>query len=539
MKQFVGKAVNQGVAIGSIHILHKQQYEISEECIRDTKSECLRFEVARKTATTQVQEMYCQALEDGSMESAAILQAQLVILEDEEYLRAVLEKIETEYKNAEYAVYKTGEEYVQAFLQLEDTYVRARAADVKDITDRLIKCLQKSGMVKHELTRPVIVVAEDLAPSEAILLDKSKILAIATSRGSVHSHTAILAKTMNIPAVVEMDVDLSALSTGMEAIVDGFSGEFIVEPDEWQKAHVKREFAENQKQNEKLQELIGKDTVTLSGKRIALMANAGSMEDVEAAIQNDAAGIGLLRSEFLYLGKEREPTEEEQFVIYKRALELMKGNPVVIRTLDIGADKKPDYIELEKEENPAMGFRAIRVCLQKPEIIKTQLRALYRASVYGNLSIMYPMVISAKEIEEVLTIAKQVKEELASENIPYKEVKSGIMIETPAAAIISDELSGLVDFFSIGTNDLTQYTLAIDRQNGRLDSIYDPYHKAVLRMIQLVKENAHKAGISVGICGELAADFELTKWFVEIGLDELSVTPASILKLRQKIREMP
>ena len=538
MKQFMGKAVNQGVAIGSIHILHKQQYEISEECIQDAKSECSRFDVAREAATAQLQEMYRKANEDGGIESSAILQAQLVMLEDEEYLGAVLKKIDKECKNAEYAVYKTGEEYVQAFLQLEDTYVRARAADVKDITDRLIKCLQKSGIVKHELTHPVILVAEDLTPSEAISIDKSKILAIATSRGSVHSHTAILAKTMNIPAVVETGVDFSMLNTGMEAIVDGFSGEFIVEPDEWQKAHVRREFAESQKQNEKLLELIGKDTVTLSGKRIALMANAGSMEDVETAIQNDAAGIGLLRSEFLYLGKESAPTEEEQFAIYKQALELMKDKPVVIRTLDIGADKKPDYIELEKEENPAMGFRAIRVCLQKPEIIRTQLRALYRASVYGNLSIMYPMVISAKEIEEVLAIAKQVKEELSAEKIPYKEVKSGIMIETPAAAIISDELSGLVDFFSIGTNDLTQYTLAIDRQNGRLDSIYDPYHKAVLRMIQMVTEHAHKAGISVGICGELATDSKLTEWFIHIGLDELSVTPASILKLRQRIREM-
>lgn len=538
MKQFMGKAVNQGVVIGSIHILHKQQYEISEEYVQDTKSERRRFEAAKDKAAAQLQEMYRKAKEDGSMESAAILQAQLVMLEDEEYHLAVLEKIDKECKNAEYAVYKTGEEYVQVFLKLEDTYVRARAADVKDVTDRLIECLQKSGMVKHELTHPVILVAEELTPSEAISLDKSKILAIATSRGSVHSHTAILAKTMNIPAVVETGVDFSMLNTGMEAIVDGFSGEFIVEPDEWQKAHVRREFAENQKQNEKLLELIGKDTVTLSGKRIALMANAGSMEDVETAIQNDAAGIGLLRSEFLYLGKESAPTEEEQFAVYKQALELMEDKPVVIRTLDIGADKKPDYIELEKEENPAMGFRAIRVCLQKPEIIRTQLRALYRASVYGNLSIMYPMVISAKEIEEVLAIAKQVKEELSAENIPYKEVKSGIMIETPAAAIISDELSGLVDFFSIGTNDLTQYTLAIDRQNGRLDSIYDPYHKAVLRMIQMVTEHAHKAGISVGICGELATDSKLTEWFIDIGLDELSVTPASILKLRQRIREM-
>ncbi len=537
MKQFMGKAVNQGVAIGSIHILHKQQYETNEECVQDTKAEISRFMQAKEMAAAQVQEMYSQTYGNGSVESAAILQAQLVMLEDEEYLGAVCKKIEQEAKNAEFAVYKTGEEYARMFLALEDAYVRARAADVGDITERLIGCMQKNGMTKEEFIHPVILVAEDLSPSEAISLDKSKILAIATSRGSVHSHTAILAKTMNIPAVVETDVDLAILHAGEEAIVDGFSGEFIIMPDEWQKAHVRREFAESQKQTEKLQELIGKDTVTRSGKRIALMANAGSMDDVKSAIQNDAEGIGLLRSEFLYLGKENAPTEEEQFLLYKQILKSMKDKTVVIRTLDIGADKKPDYIELEKEENPAMGFRAIRVCLQKPEIIRTQLRALYRASVYGNLSIMYPMVISAKEIEEVLAIAKEVKEELAAENIPYKEVKSGIMIETPAAAIICDELAPLVDFFSIGTNDLTQYTLAIDRQNGRLDAIYDPYHKAVLRMIQTVVQQGHKAGIPVGICGELAADTKLTEWFMEIGLDELSVTPASILKLRQIIRE--
>jgi len=436
-------------------------------------------------------------------------------------------------------VFLAGEDFSQSLENLEDVYLRERAIDVRDITARLLKCMSDEADELKVLCEPVILMAEDLTPSETIAFDKGKLLAIVTAQGSVNSHTAILARTMGIPAIVDTGMELKNLVTGMEAIVNAYTGEVIIEPSAEQIEEAKRQTAIESKEQKALQELIGKEDVTRSGKKLTLCANAGNMEDLEAAICNDAAGIGLLRSEFLYLGRSSMPSEEEQFSVYKQALESADGKKVVVRTLDIGADKTPDYIDLEKEENPAMGFRAIRLCLQEEEILRTQLRALYRASVYGKLAVMYPMITSIEEVKKIQDISRQIKEELKQENIPYADIEEGIMIETPAAALISDELAKMVDFFSIGTNDLTQYTLAIDRQNGKLDSFYDAHHKAVLRMIELITQNAHNAGIPVGICGELASDAELTQWFVNIGVDELSVVPAYILKMRQVIRNLP
>jgi len=538
MKQFKGKAAYRGIALGTIHILKKQQYEIKPETVQDVENEWGRFLHAEKTAYTQLQDLFKLAEDNGNAEGAAIVQAQQVMLQDEEFIKSVEKNIKQYSFSAEYAVFLTGKEYTEILSGLEDEYTKARAGDVKDIAERLMKCLYHKNSEIAAVGEPVIVVAEDLTPSETIRMDKNKVLAFVTRRGSVNSHVAILAKTMNIPALVGTDIDISLLKTGMEAIVDGFTGEFIVEPEEWQKEHVKRELTESKKQQEKLQELIGKKNITLSGKKIAVFANAGSIEDIQSAMLNDAGGIGLFRSELLYIGKDRLPTEEEQFLLYKQAAELVNGKKIIIRTLDIGADKTVPYLRQEYEENPALGCRAIRMCLLQPEILKTQLRALYRAAVYGNISIMYPMITSVKEVKEIQKLSAQVKEELKAENIPYKEVNEGIMIETPAAALISDELAGMVDFFSVGTNDLAQYTTAIDRQNEKLDSFYEPYHKAVLKLIEYVVEQGHKAGILVGICGEMAADTKLTQWFVEIGVDELSTAPLSILELRRKIRSL-
>lgn len=538
MKQFKGKAAYRGIALGAIHILKKQQYEIKPEMVQDTQAEWERFIKAGGMAYTQLQDLYEVVVNSGNEEGAAIVQAQQMMLWDEEFRKSVDENIKKHFFSAEYAVFLTGKEFSEALNHAEDEYTRARAADVKDITERLIKCLYNRSCEITTFDTPVIVVAEDLTPSETIRMDKNKVLAIVTRRGSINSHVAILAKNMNIPALVGTDMDISVLETGMEAIVDGFTGEFIVEPDEWQKEHVKRELAESKKQWEKLQELIGKENITLSGKKIAVFANAGSIEDIQSAMKNDAQGVGLFRSELLYIGKDRLPTEEEQFKLYKQAVELVNGKKIIIRTLDIGADKPMPYLQQEQEENPALGCRAIRMCLLQPEILKTQLRALYRAAVYGDISIMYPMIISVEEVKNIQKLAVTVKEELTAEKIPYKEVKEGIMIETPAAALISDELAGMVDFFSIGTNDLAQYTLAIDRQNEKLDTFYEPYHKAVLKLIEYVVKQGHKAGIPVGICGEMAADTRLTQWFLEIGVDELSTAPLSILELRRKIRSL-
>lgn len=539
MRKINGKTVYEGIAIGKLYVRHGQNVHVVKRDIQSIKEEWEKVQAAKEKALQELSALLGKAQAENSKSSMDIIRAQIVMLEDEEYYKTIRHNIESNNCNAEYAVFMAGEEFSYAMESLDDFYLRERAIDVRDITARLLKGMHTDVAGVEDFAEPVILIANDLSPSETIAFDKNKLLAIVTVHGSVNSHTAILARTMGIPALVETGINLDEMTSGTHAIVNGFTGELILEPDTEQIETAGKQAEKEQKLRNVLQELIGKEDITKSGKKLTLFANAGNMEDVEAAIQNDAGGIGLLRSEFLYLGRSTMPSEEEQFAIYKQVLEMMDGKKVVVRTLDIGADKTPEYIRLEKEENPAMGFRAIRLCLQEEYILKMQLRALYRASVFGNLSIMYPMIISVKEIEAIQRIRDQVKRELDEENIPYKTVKEGIMIETPAAALISDELAGLVDFLSIGTNDLTQYTLAIDRQNGKMDSFYDAHHKAVLRMIQIVVENAHKAGKKVGICGELAADSELTNWFIKIGVDELSVVPAYILKMRQGIRQLP
>ena len=424
------------------------------------------------------------------------------------------------------------------FASMDDDYMRARAADIKDISKRLVQNLSGQSAEGMDLDEPVIVVADDLSPSETVQMDKEKILAFVTVHGSANSHTAILARMMNIPALIGVDMDLEAMRTGMEAAVDGFTGEFFVAPTGEIKETIQKKIAEEKEKQRLLQELKGKENVTKSGRQINLYANIGSVADMGYVLENDAGGIGLFRSEFLYIGRNELPGEEEQFQAYKQAVQNMAGKKVIIRTLDIGADKQADYLNIEKEENPALGYRAIRICLAQPEIFKTQLRALFRASAYGNLSIMYPMITSTEEVEQIQAIVQEVKEELKTDGIPYNDVEEGIMIETPAAVMISDELAKMVDFFSIGTNDLTQYTLAIDRQNEKLDRFYNPHHKAILKMIQMVVDSAHQEGKWAGICGELGADLELTETFVRMGVDELSVAPSMILKLRKIIREM-
>ena len=538
MEKRKGKAVYQGIALGKIHILKKQEYEIKKETIQDVEAELLRVAEAKETANKELQALYDKALEEVGEENAAIIQIQQMMLEDDDYQDAIEDKIRSWQVNAEYAVSETGAEFAQIFATMDDTYMKERSADVKDITKRIVKCLLDDSEGATDFTEPVIIVADDLSPSETVVLDKSKILAFATVHGSTNSHTAILARTMNIPALIGVDMNISEMSSGMEAVVDGFNEEFIIEPDEEVKKETLLRIKEEDQKRFLLEELKGKETITLGGRKIKLYANIGSIEDVKYALTSDAEGIGLFRSEFLYIGRDSLPDEEEQFNIYKQAAEEMGGRKVIIRTLDIGADKQADYLHIDKEENPALGYRAIRICLTDTSIFKTQLRALYRAAVYGNISIMYPMIISVEEVEAIRKISQEVKEELKAENIPYKDVEEGIMIETPAAAMISDELAEMVDFFSIGTNDLTQYTLAIDRQNAKLDAFYNPHHKAVLKFIKLVTDNAHKAGKWVGICGELGADTELTETFVKMGIDELSVAPAAVLKIRQIIRQM-
>ena len=537
MNRLKGKAVYKGVALGKIHILQKQEYEIKKEQIQDTEAELARVLSAKEKATRELQELHDKALEEVGEDGAEIVQIQLFMLEDEDYQESIEEKIKSQHMNAEYAVWETGTEFAEVFATMDNDYMKERASDVKDITKRIVRHLCNMDSA-DDLTEPVIIVADDLSPSETVVLDKSKILAFVTVHGATNSHTAILARTMNIPALIGVDMDLSTMVSGMEAAVDGFAEEFVLEPDEGIKNEISARIEEEKKKKALLCELKGKETVTLSGKKINLYANIGCTEDLKYVKENDAEGIGLFRSEFLYIGKEQLPGEEEQFRIYKKAAEEMGGKKVIIRTLDIGADKQADYLDLGKEENPALGYRAIRICLTRKDIFKTQLRALYRAAVYGNISIMYPMIISTEEVEAIQQISAEVKEELKAENIPYKDVEEGIMIETPAAAMISDELAKMVDFFSIGTNDLTQYTRAIDRQNEQLDTFYNPHHKAVLRFIQLVVENAHKEGKWAGICGELGADTELTETFVKMGVDELSVAPGAVLKIRQIIRQI-
>ena len=538
MQTYRGKSVFGGVAVGKICVYQKGEQTVKRTKIENTEQEKARFNAAVQESIRQLGELYEKAVKEVGEANAAIFEIHQIMLEDEDYLDAVQNIIDTQEVNAEYAVAVTGDNFAQMFAAMEDEYMRGRAADVKDISERIVRVLSGGAGQGIHTDEPVIILADDLAPSETVQLEKDKVLSFVTVHGSVNSHTAILARTMSIPALIGTDVALDETVDGKFAIVDGTNGVLYVEPDEETLETMRRRQREEQEKKELLQTLKGRETVTLDGKKIRLYANIGNSKDLASVIQNDAAGIGLFRSEFLYLEKETFPTEEEQFQVYKQVAETMAGKPVIIRTLDIGADKQCDYFELKKEENPAMGCRAIRICLTQPDIFKTQLRALLRAAVYGNLSIMYPMITSTEEVKKIYEIVAEVEAELKEQEIQYKLPEQGIMIETPAAAIISDKLAEMVDFFSIGTNDLTQYTLALDRQNAKLDDFYNPHHEAILRMIQMVVDNAHKCGKWAGICGELGADATLTEQFVRMGVDELSVAPSMILKLRKIVREM-
>ena len=538
MKSVKAKSVYKGIAFGKIHVLRKHEYTVKRTKVEDTEAEVHRVQQAISMASEQLQKLYEKAVKEVGENSAAIFEVHQMMLEDDDYIESIKNIIRTQQVNGAYAVALTGDNFSEMFASMDDEYMKARAADVKDISERVVRCLCGEEEEGNDFKEPVILVADDLAPSETVTLDKQKILAFVTIHGSTNSHTAILARTMNIPALIGADLNLEDLHSGVEAIVDSFQGEFILEPTEEMKQSAREQIEAEQEKQRLLQQLKGKENVTLSGKRIHIYANIGSVGDLGYALENDAGGVGLFRSEFLYIGRDQLPSEEEQFSIYKQVAQNMAGKKVIIRTLDIGADKQADYLQLGKEENPALGYRAIRICLTQKDIFKTQLRALYRAAVYGNISIMYPMIISTEEVEQIKQITKEVKEELSEQGIPYKDVEEGIMIETPAAVMISDELAKMVDFFSIGTNDLTQYTLAIDRQNEKLDAFYNSHHKAILKMIQIATDNAHKEGIWIGICGELGADPELTETFLNMGIDELSVAPSSILKLRKLIREL-
>nr|WP_317378995.1 phosphoenolpyruvate--protein phosphotransferase [uncultured Faecalimonas sp.] len=538
MECLKGKSVYKGIALGKISVLKKDDYVVKRVKVEDTEAELQRVKEAVAVSQKQLEKLYEKAVKEVGEASAAIFEVHQMMLEDEDYNESIENIISTQQVNAEYAVASTGDNFSQMFASMDDDYMRARAADIKDISNRLVKNLSGQDADGIDLDEPVIVVADDLSPSETVQMDKEKILAFVTVHGSANSHTAILARMMNIPALIGVDMDLEALHTGTEAAVDGFTGEFFVDPSEEVKESIQRKLAGEKEKQELLQQLKGKENITKSGRKIHLYANIGSVADMGYVLENDAGGIGLFRSEFLYIGRNELPGEEEQFQAYKQAVQNMAGKKVIIRTLDIGADKQADYLNIEKEENPALGYRAIRICLTQPEIFKTQLRALFRASAYGNLAIMYPMITSTEEVEQIKAIVQEVKAELKADAIPYQDVEEGVMIETPAAVMISDELAKMVDFFSIGTNDLTQYTLAIDRQNEKLDRFYNPHHKAILKMIQMVVDNAHQEGKWAGICGELGADPELTETFVKMGVDELSVAPSMILKLRKIIREM-
>ncbi len=538
MKHLSGKSVYKGVALGKISVLKKENYVVKRVKIENSDEEVNRVKVAREKSQEQLQRLYEKALKEVGEASAAIFEVHQMMLDDDDYNESIENIIRTQEVNAEYAVASTGDNFSEMFASMDDDYMRARAADIKDISERLVRNLSGQNNMDTELEEPVIIVADDLTPSETVQMDKEKILAFVTVHGSTNSHTAILARMMNIPALIGVDMNLDEISSGACAVVDGFTGAFILDPDEKTQKEAKVKIAEEEEKKNLLLKLKGKENITKSGKKINIYANIGSVGDMGYVLENDAGGIGLFRSEFLYIGRNELPTEEEQFQAYKQVVQNMAGKKVIIRTLDIGADKQADYLHLEKEENPALGYRAIRICLSQPEIFKVQLRALLRASTYGTLSIMYPMITSVEEVMRIKEIVKEVKSELEASDIPYKDVEEGIMIETPAAAFISDDLAKLVDFFSIGTNDLTQYTLAIDRQNDKLEAFYNPHHKAILKMIKMVVDHAHAAGKWVGICGELGADTELTETFVNMGVDELSVAPSMILKLRKIVREM-
>jgi len=533
-----GKSVFGGIAIGKLSVYGKKDNQVKRTKIEDTEAEVTRFTSAREKAKEQLSGLYEKALKEVGEVNAMIFEVHKMMLDDLDYIESITNMIRSQEVNAEFATATTGDNFAGMFAAMEDEYMRERAADVRDISNRVIAVLQGTSEGKEIGEEPVILLAEDLAPSETVQLDKSKVLSFVTRKGSTNSHTAILARTMNIPALIGVDLEKSEEMDGKWGIVDGYKGVLYVEPDKKILSKYEKLKEEDEQKKRLLQELKGKENVTLDGKKINLYANIGSVADVANVLANDAGGIGLFRSEFLFLESEDFPTEETQFSAYKTVAENMAGKKVIIRTLDIGADKQVDYFGLEKEENPAMGYRAIRICLDRKEIFKTQLRAIYRASYYGTISIMFPMIISVQEVKEIKEIIKQVKAELDQENLPYKDVEIGIMIETPAAVMISDLLAKEVDFFSIGTNDLTQYTLAIDRQNPKLDNIYDSHHEAVLRMLKMVVENGHKEGCWVGICGELGADTTLTETFLKMGFDELSVTPSMILRVRDKIRSV-
>lgn len=538
MQYFQGKSVYKGIVMGPVAVLKKNDYQVKRARIEDPEAEVKRVEEAVEVSKKQLGRLYDKAVREVGEASAAIFEVHQMMLEDEDYLESMQNMIRTELVNAEYAAAATGDNFAEMFAAMDDEYMKARSADVKDISERLVRNLSGEGDNDLSSIEPSIIVADDLSPSETVQMDKEKILAFVTVHGSTNSHTAILARMMNIPALIGVPMDLNSLKTGMTAVVDGFSGQVIFEPEEGVQKETEKRMQEEAEKQKLLEELKGKENVTPDGRKINIYANIGSVGDLGYVMENDAGGIGLFRSEFLYLGRNDFPTEEEQFQAYKQAVQTMAGKKVIIRTLDIGADKQVDYFNLGKEENPALGYRAIRICLKQPKIFKAQLRALFRAAVYGNLSVMYPMITSTEEVEKIYAIVAEVEEELKAQEVQYKIPEQGIMIETPAAVMMSDRLAEMVDFFSIGTNDLTQYTLAIDRQNEQLDDFYNPHHEAVLRMIRMVVENAHKCEKWAGICGELGADLTLTEQFVRMGVDELSVAPSMILKLRKIVREM-
>ena len=537
MEVYQGKSVFGGIAIGRISVHKKDEQQVKRVRIEDSEQEILRYRQAKQTAMEQLQGLYQKALKEVGEANAAIFEIHQMMLEDDDYNESVENIIRMQQVNAEYAVASTGGNFAQIFSAMDDDYMRARSADVKDISERVLSVLGGRATGIAASGEPVIIVADDLAPSETVQLNKDLVLSFVTVHGSVNSHTAILARTMSIPALIGTAIPLTDDIDGKVGIVDGKNGCIYVDPDEDTLGRMQQLKLEEQEKKELLQTLKGRENITIDGKKIMLYANIGNSKDLAAVLQNDAGGIGLFRSEFIYLERDTFPTEEEQFQIYRTVAETMAGKPVIIRTLDIGADKKCDYFEMEPEENPAMGCRAIRICLTRPEIFKTQLRALFRASAFGNISIMYPMIISVDELRKIKTIVAEIRQELTEQGVTFGEPKQGIMIETPAAVMMSEELAKEVDFFSIGTNDLTQYTLAIDRQNPKLDAFYDPHHPAVLRKIQMVVENAHKAGIWAGICGELGADTTLTRRFLAMGVDELSMSPGSILPVRKIILE--
>ena len=538
MQVYNGKSVFGGIAIGKISVYQKGEQQVKRVKIADADAEMERYADAKDAAVEQLQKLYDKALKEVGEANAAIFEIHQMMLDDDDYNESVENIIRTQMVNAEYAVAATADNFAQMFASMDDDYMKERAADVKDISERLLAILHGTDSNKVDTNEPVIIVADDLAPSETVQLDKDMVLSFVTVHGSLNSHTAILARTMAIPALIGTEaLPLDASVDGKLGIVDGFNGKIYVDPDENILTEMKAKQQEDLEKKQLLQTLKGKENITLDGQKVMLYANIGNIKDLATVIQNDAGGIGLFRSEFIYLEREDYPTEEEQFQIYKTVAETMAGKRVIIRTLDIGADKQCDYFNMEHEENPALGYRAIRICLTRPEIFKTQLRALFRASAYGKLAIMYPMITSVKEVHRIKKIVEEVKAELTEQGIEFAIPEQGIMIETPAAAMVSDELAKEVDFFSVVTNDLTQYTLAIDRQNTKLDEFYDAHHPAVLRMIAMVAENAHKAGIWAGICGELGADTTLTQEFLAMGIDELSVSPGSILPIRKIVLE--